>query len=90
MLYAGHKKVTKRFMYFSPLSKCFMKIFLLTLFTKYRLRQAVQSQQHNFPDILLVFFYGCFGQKQLLIKLKGKSNKKVRKRDQKQKITKTG
>ena len=63
MLHAGHRKVTKRFIYFSPPTKCFLKIFLPTSFTQYRLRQAVQSQQYKFPDILLVFFYYCFGQK---------------------------
>ena len=41
-------------MYFSPPTKCFVKIFFLTSFTQYRLRQAVQSQQFKVPDILLV------------------------------------
>ena len=83
VLYGGHKKVIKRLMYFSPPTKCFMKIFFLTSFTQYRLREAVQSQQFKFPVILLVFFYCCFGQKKLLMKLRGIIDKKVRKRDHK-------
>ena len=40
VLYVGDKEVIKRLVYFSPPTKCFMKMFFLTSFTQYRLRSA--------------------------------------------------
>ena len=103
ILYRDYKKVSKRLLYFSPETSCFYETFLSNiLHTQYclSLRDKVFSLfllHFKLPKLRIlnsqIFFWPVLpllGQKQLFMKFQRKNNKKVTKRDQKQKSNKNG